>query len=684
VHTLPPVMAALTRVSTVLTFAAVMIALSIGLAPNVDTRIVQIGERLWPGYGAELREDPAVPDCDLAALDEQATECVPSSSAPTELGDPFADTPPPPEPDPFADGPAAGPNCNAVKSLRDTCATRHTEHDRMVARITGPVRAFRSVELILSDVARFPWWKHLLVLMVLLGGVSTQANRMAIAIREAGNLAEHRVAQVAQLLAHVTLAASAVADWNVQQHSTAEIEHPELALMWAVGFVGLSAINVFHLVRPPHVAGAPFHLGRLPMVIPLYAYMAIIGAVWFQLVERHPSGQAIFLQKFLQTPSIYLGIGLYLWAGMLLARTRITQQIIDMVLPWALPGALLAWIVGVAGAVPTAYSGASGIFVLAAGSVIYARLRDGGASPRIAFAATAMSGSLGVVLRPCLVVVLIAALNKSVTTAELYGWGLYVFLLTATLYFVAMWLRKDRPVRLPPLADALGRTFEALETFAPHIVIVVVMVFGFYGFLLGTGLNEYTAPLVVPGMLLVSAIWDHRAAGPRKLWESLKAATAESSDHTGALLGLMCCSVVIGGVVERSEIMDAFPSEFGSPLAAMAVLTVVKVLLGMVMDPMGAIILVSVTLAHVATENGISPVHFWMMVLVAFELGYLLPPVALNQILARKVVGARVSEIEDDPGSFAARYEHVLIPVAVMATALVIVAFGPLLVGYAR
>ena len=41
----------------------------------------------------------------------------------------------------------------------------------------------------------------------------------------------------------------------------------------------------------------------------------------------------------------------------------------------------------------------------------------------------------------------------------------------------------------------------------------------------------------------------------------------------------------------------------------------------------------------IAYANNIDPLHFWMMVLVAFELGYLLPPVAINQLLTRQVIG---------------------------------------------
>ena len=91
----------------------------------------------------------------------------------------------------------------------------------------------------------------------------------------------------------------------------------------------------------------------------------------------------------------------------------------------------------------------------------------------------------------------------------------------------------------------------------------------------------------------------------------------------------------------------------------------------------------SATIAPVAYHNDINPVHFWMIVLVAFELGYLSPPVALNQLLTRQVVGdAEIqlakAEVTDDP-SFWRRHESLLLPITVLATALLLVAFVPLI-----
>ena len=90
----------------------------------------------------------------------------------------------------------------------------------------------------------------------------------------------------------------------------------------------------------------------------------------------------------------------------------------------------------------------------------------------------------------------------------------------------------------------------------------------------------------------------------------------------------------------------------------------------------------SATIAEVAYQSGINPVHFWMVVLVAFELGYLSPPVALNHLLTRQVVGEdefTQAGLEVRGLSFWKRYERILLPLLVMGIALIVVAYGPLL-----
>ena len=128
---------------------------------------------------------------------------------------------------------------------------------------------------------------------------------------------------------------------------------------------------------------------------------------------------------------MFLNIGLYIWVGMLLKQTRLGELVFNVFKPWQLPPELLAFVAIVVMAVPTAYTGASGIIIIAMGVVVYDELRRVGTRRQLAFAATAMTGSSGVVLRPCLLIVIIAAFNKEVVTDQLYGWGFWIFLLTA-------------------------------------------------------------------------------------------------------------------------------------------------------------------------------------------------------------------------------------------------------------
>ncbi|MEC8444105.1 MAG: TRAP transporter large permease subunit, partial [Pseudomonadota bacterium] len=368
-------------------------------------------------------------------------------------------------------------------------------------------------------------------------------------------------------------------------------------------------------------------------------------------------------------------------------------------------------------AVPTAYTGGSGIFVIAVGCLVYLDVRRAGARRQLALAATAMSGSLGVVLRPCLLVVIVAALNNEVTTDQLFGWGVKVFLLTTFLFALVAFVTSKTPEKTGESsgvrnANVWPEFIQALRPLIPYVVVLAVTL-GLYALLLAAYLDEFSAPTILP-VLLLAILGYERVASVRKasalendavasgvasvpgseqnsptekltvkpsLMQTLQSATAEATVHIGALLLLMGTTMTIGGVIERAELMTLLPTDFGSVWMAMLTLVVILVLIGMIMDPYGAVLLVSVTIAGIAYKAGIDPVHFWMVTLVAFELGYLSPPVALNHLLTRQVVGEeeiRLSKLETEGENFWYRHEKILLPLVTMATALVIVAFGPL------
>ncbi|MFN3398044.1 MAG: TRAP transporter large permease subunit, partial [Sulfurimicrobium sp.] len=439
-------------------------------------------------------------------------------------------------------------------------------------------------------------------------------------------------------------------------------------------------------------------IGKAFLSIPLYAVMAMSAGFNF-IADGHHAGLAIYLGQMMELSGVFLNLALYIWAGMLLKQTRVVDYFMDILRPWKFSPELLTWIILFCAAFPTAYTGASGIFVIAAGAIIYREVMASGARRQYALAATAMSGSLGVVLAPCLLIVVIAALNKQVTTSILYGWGFWVFLLTSTLFLIVSQILRQQKIQIQSPAIALPASARALVPVAPYIVIwfVVATFYGAETWGLNTKLDEFTAPVILPVILLCFVIFDKlRRYEPRKLTdaevaaghvperrlsleESVRVATNDTIGHIGALIMLMALSVSVGGVIERSGLMEAVPHSFGNIWLALTLLMFLLVFIGMIMDPFGAVILVTATIAPIAYSNGIHPVHFWMIVLTAFEMGYLTPPVALNQLLTRQVVGEKEmteADAEVKHLSFYWRYERWILPMIVMFTGLLLVVYG--------
>jgi len=296
-----------------------------------------------------------------------------------------------------------------------------------------------------------------------------------------------------------------------------------------------------------------------------------------------------------------------------------------------------------------------------------------------------------VVLRPCLLVVVIAYLNREVTTDELFGWGIWVFVLTATMFaIVALSVNRQSEFNLAPSAEAFPAMTQALKPLIPYVLVIAAVVL-FYRLALDVSMDEFSAPRLLPVIMLAILVYEHvslknrsgKASGEinhQGLERSLRGATNDTTAEIGALLLLLGLSVSIGGVIERAHLMEAFPQSFDSAWSAMLLMVVILVILGMIMDAFGAVILVTATVATIAYSSGIHPIHFWMVTLVAFELGYLSPPVALNHLLTRQVVGeAEVLAAQQETGTFYQRHERIIMPLIAMGISLVLVAFIPLI-----
>lgn len=678
-------------------FSLLLLTLIIGTGEMFHGQLLRMGENMFgdPKAGVQyfmLRADPTAPDCNPNPDVEASVQAELNKGSSGDAIDAlFADEVLDPE----------AVRTSVIKAA-ELCQEKHTMYKNISSHLTPTVKAYRAVETSFFGIFRFGMENRpmLLLILVFIASINTTLSLGHIALRVPSSRLDFRIYSIMMTVANSILVFSSVKYLEMQQDSGIPIDKPWLNYLWIGMFALLALISLKQIVFMPKQAEPGGKFGLAFLSIPLYAWMSLIGGIYF-FSHTHYSAQAIYLNQMMELSNIFLNLGLFIWTGMLLKQTQVVDRFLDLLRPWKFSPEMLTYFILIGAALPTAYTGASGIFVIAAGALIYNEVRHAGGSRQFALAASAMSGSLGVVLRPCLLIVLIAALNKQVTTAQLYQWGVGVFFLTSTLFLIAAQMSRTTKVKIESPSIALPSTLRAIPSIIPYIIITLIVVLA-YRYLLNTKLDEFTAPVIMPVIMLALVIFDrlrrdkpqtplaevegqpHEIPEPGfgAIEKSIRYATNETISHVGALILLMALSLSVGGMVERSGVMENFPHHFPNIWIAVAFVTVFMVGVGMLMDPFGAVILVSATIAPIAYNSGINPIHFWMIVLIAFELGYLSPPVALNQLLLRQVVGQKEVDraIEEVRGKgFYRRFERWLLPLAVMATGLVVVAFGPLL-----
>ena len=646
--------------------------LVLGMGNSLHSRLLWVGEQTWPNYYL-LNPDATEPTCQLEMdVDAEVRKRVEAYK---------------PDPDDLFSSP---PNPEAIRTSLERnlelCRQEHAAYKQNLRHATPALGVFKSVEQGLADflLENIGLTKYLFIAMFALAAAVAALDADHIALRLPRNRAEWRLSQAVQFAVNGLMVASLNAYLGRLAGSPGSESTSQLQYAWAAVFGLFMVINAVRFVNVPERMKAGSLALSSGLVLPLHSVMGLIAMSYFFLVDGYASGLAIYFGMMSNLSSMFINIGLYVLVGMVLKQTRLPELLLDVIKPWNLPSPMLASVIIFATAFPTAFTGASGIFILAVGGVVYDELRRAGAGRQLSLATTAMSGSLGVVLNPSLLVVVVAALNKEVTTTEMYGWGFWVFIMSATLFSLVV-CKTEGNWKPRPAPGAFRASVLQMKPLLPYVLVTAGVILAIWG-VLGLRFNEYSAPLILPLVMLALVFLDANRDSRgddetrlKALWNRSSAAASDSAVHIGALLALIGFSISLGGILERSDVVHAlFPESLTSPWIAMLVIVVMLTVIGMVMDPFGAVILVSATIAQPAIQLGIDPLHFWIVCLVAFELGYLSPPVALNHLLTRQVVGETEVLAAERTGSFWHRYERLLLPLVVMGPTLLTAAFVPL------
>lgn len=368
---------------------------------------------------------------------------------------------------------------------------------------------------------------------------------------------------------------------------------------------------------------------------PLFAVIAA-SALWgFHSSELDLMIVPIEVLRLSEMP-VLVAIPLFTFAGYLLGESKAPQRLVrvtDALFGW-MPGGL-AVVAIFASSLFTAFTGASGVTIVALGALLLPALLQGGYSQRFSLGLVTTSGSLGLLFAPSLPLILYAvvaqqqSLSEPVGVDQLFLAGIVpglLMLLVLAAYSAIHDVRSERRTKAFSWREAGAALWDAaLEIPLPFLVLG-----GIYS---GWFVVSDAAAITAAYVLLVEVVI-RREVSLRKLISVIH----ESMTLVGAIMIILGASLASTNYMIDAEVpamvFDFMKSQVDSAAGFMFWLLLFLLILGMILDIFSALVIVVPMVLPVAIEFGVHPVHLGIVFLAAMQLGYLTPPVGMNLFIA--------------------------------------------------
>lgn len=321
-------------------------------------------------------------------------------------------------------------------------------------------------------------------------------------------------------------------------------------------------------------------------------------------------------------------------AGYVLAGSRASERLLRITraaFGW-MPGGL-AMVCIVTCTFLTAFTGASGVTIVALGGLLLPALLKDGYREKAALGLVTSGGNMGVLFAPSLPLILYAVIAQpisgEVTIDALFRAGVLPGLLAVgVLCGYGIWAGLH--AKIPRRSFALRELGAALKEAKWEIPLPFVVLGSIYG---GWLVASETAVLTAAYVLVVEVII-HREMPIRKLAGIIR----DTVVLVGGVLLILGMGMAITNFLIDQEvpqlILEWVGTRIHNPLAFLVALNLFLLAVGCVMDIYTATVVIVPLLAPLAVQYGIHPVHLAVIFLANLAIGYSTPPVGMNLFIA--------------------------------------------------
>lgn len=372
---------------------------------------------------------------------------------------------------------------------------------------------------------------------------------------------------------------------------------------------------------------------------PLFAVIGAGALVGFERQGVDLSVVAIEFFGLSETP-VLVAIPLFTFAGFLLSAGQAPARLVR------LSQALLGWLPGglaivslIACALFTAFTGASGITIIALGALLFPALSQAGYDERFNLGLITSSGSLGLLFAPSLPLILYGIVAEAPIDDLFVAGALPGILMIVVLGAYCYW--RNRKLRYVVTGRSWAAVRGAVWAARWDLPLPIVVLGGIYG---GYFAVSEAAAVTALYVALIELVVLREVA-----WRDLPRIMRESMVLVGAILVILGVSLastnlmIDTGVPQR---LFALVSEYVTgPTTFLIALLLFLLILGAILDIFSATVLIVPLLLPIAAQYGVDPIHLGIVFLAAMELGYLTPPVGLNLFIASHRFEKDITEI---------------------------------------
>ncbi|HEY1932439.1 MAG TPA: TRAP transporter large permease subunit [Acetobacteraceae bacterium] len=325
---------------------------------------------------------------------------------------------------------------------------------------------------------------------------------------------------------------------------------------------------------------------------------------------------------------IFLALPFFILAGFIMDKGGIGERIVALLAAVLghLRGGLLQVSI-VAMYVASGISGSKAADMAAVGIPMTESFRRQGYDSAEAASVLAASAAMGESIPPSIAILALGSVT-SLSTGALFLAGLLPAATIAALLMAVVYLRA-RYARWQPSPRATFRTQFAAGRRAILPMLMPVVLIG--GIIDGIGTpTEISSFAVIYGLLLACCLY--RLVGPRSLWELL----TEANLLSGMIFFTFAGATLFSWALALEGVPDAVAGALGvlGPHMFLLAVCAITIVLGAVLESIVTVIILGPLLLPVAMHLGVDPLQFGIVLIEAFGIGSIVPPVGLGLYIA--------------------------------------------------